>query len=166
MRYWPGAQWRKDPSPSTCLLSKLELLGLCVTQGSSCVPSAWVLAGMLAAQWGLFRGSARLPLAGLALCSPCFCPWLLPALGVSPGPACSSPTPCWHCGGSGTAGLVPHNLLDKAASKMAIEDFTCGQGTKTENKPFSCRKPLLGSAENFTVYIKNSIRFPKFKFSK
>ncbi|XP_071431336.1 P2X purinoceptor 5 isoform X1 [Pithys albifrons albifrons] len=28
------------------------------------------------------------------------------------------------------------------------------------------KKPLLGSAENFTVYIKNSIRFPKFKFSK
>ncbi|XP_040473442.1 P2X purinoceptor 5 isoform X7 [Falco naumanni] len=27
-------------------------------------------------------------------------------------------------------------------------------------------KPLLGSAENFTVYIKNSIHFPKFKFSK
>ncbi|KAM7139559.1 LOW QUALITY PROTEIN: P2X purinoceptor 5 [Macrochelys suwanniensis] len=28
------------------------------------------------------------------------------------------------------------------------------------------RKPLLVNAENFTVYIKNSIRFPKFKFSK
>ncbi|NWI95553.1 P2RX5 protein, partial [Pitta sordida] len=28
------------------------------------------------------------------------------------------------------------------------------------------KKPLLGSAENFTVYIKNSIRFPKFGFSK
>ncbi|XP_077168034.1 P2X purinoceptor 5 isoform X1 [Paroedura picta] len=28
------------------------------------------------------------------------------------------------------------------------------------------RKPLLANAENFTVYIKNSIRFPKFKFSK
>ncbi|XP_077692654.1 P2X purinoceptor 5 isoform X1 [Eretmochelys imbricata] len=27
-------------------------------------------------------------------------------------------------------------------------------------------KPLLANAENFTVYIKNSIRFPKFKFSK
>ncbi|OCT91145.1 P2X purinoceptor 5 [Xenopus laevis] len=26
--------------------------------------------------------------------------------------------------------------------------------------------PLLGKAENFTVYIKNSIRFPKFDFSK
>ncbi|XP_063811900.1 P2X purinoceptor 5 isoform X1 [Pseudophryne corroboree] len=26
--------------------------------------------------------------------------------------------------------------------------------------------PLLGKAENFTVYIKNSIRFPKFAFSK
>ncbi|NXI56248.1 P2RX5 protein, partial [Chloroceryle aenea] len=28
------------------------------------------------------------------------------------------------------------------------------------------KKPLLACAENFTVYIKNSIRFPKFKFSK
>ncbi|XP_068271454.1 P2X purinoceptor 5 isoform X2 [Nyctibius grandis] len=28
------------------------------------------------------------------------------------------------------------------------------------------KKPLLANAENFTVYIKNSIRFPKFKFSK
>ncbi|KAG8450403.1 hypothetical protein GDO86_002891, partial [Hymenochirus boettgeri] len=28
------------------------------------------------------------------------------------------------------------------------------------------KKPLLGKAENFTVYIKNSIRFPKFDFSK
>ncbi|XP_034883394.1 P2X purinoceptor 5 isoform X3 [Mirounga leonina] len=27
-------------------------------------------------------------------------------------------------------------------------------------------KPLLGKAENFTVYIKNFIRFPKFNFSK
>ncbi|CAJ0952008.1 unnamed protein product [Ranitomeya imitator] len=26
--------------------------------------------------------------------------------------------------------------------------------------------PLLGKAEDFTVYIKNSIRFPKFNFSK
>ncbi|KAM4700258.1 P2X purinoceptor 5 isoform 1-T1 [Discoglossus pictus] len=28
------------------------------------------------------------------------------------------------------------------------------------------KTPLLGKAENFTVYIKNSIRFPKFNFSK
>ena len=28
------------------------------------------------------------------------------------------------------------------------------------------RKPLLGEAEDFTVYIKNFIRFPKFNFSK
>ncbi|XP_071620999.1 P2X purinoceptor 5 isoform X6 [Heliangelus exortis] len=28
------------------------------------------------------------------------------------------------------------------------------------------KKPLLANAENFTVYIKNSVRFPKFKFSK
>nr|XP_006138748.1 P2X purinoceptor 5 isoform X1 [Pelodiscus sinensis] len=33
-------------------------------------------------------------------------------------------------------------------------------------KKFKPKKPLLASAENFTVYIKNSIRFPKFKFSK
>lgn len=29
-----------------------------------------------------------------------------------------------------------------------------------------CRKPLLGKAEDFTIYIKNFIRFPKFNFSK
>lgn len=34
------------------------------------------------------------------------------------------------------------------------------------HQAFSSRTPLLASAENFTVYIKNSIRFPKFKFSK
>ncbi|XP_053562074.1 P2X purinoceptor 5 isoform X2 [Bombina bombina] len=28
------------------------------------------------------------------------------------------------------------------------------------------KTPLLGKAENFTVYIKNSVRFPKFNFSK
>lgn len=28
------------------------------------------------------------------------------------------------------------------------------------------RKPLLGKAEDFTIYIKNFIRFPKFNFSK
>ncbi|KAM9031551.1 LOW QUALITY PROTEIN: P2X purinoceptor 5-like [Sarcophilus harrisii] len=31
---------------------------------------------------------------------------------------------------------------------------------------WTCRKPLLGKAEDFTVYIKNSICFPKFRFSK
>ncbi|KAG7279370.1 hypothetical protein CRUP_001278 [Coryphaenoides rupestris] len=30
----------------------------------------------------------------------------------------------------------------------------------------SCREPLLSGAENFTVYIKNFVRFPKFEFSK
>lgn len=44
-------------------------------------PSAWVLAGMLAAQCR--RGLCKALLAGLALCSPCFPPWLFPALGVS-----------------------------------------------------------------------------------
>lgn len=28
------------------------------------------------------------------------------------------------------------------------------------------RKPLLGKAEDFTIYIKNFIHFPKFNFSK
>lgn len=28
------------------------------------------------------------------------------------------------------------------------------------------RVPLLGKAENFTVYIRNFIKFPKFDFSK
>uniref|UniRef100_A0A8C0EHR1 P2X purinoceptor n=1 Tax=Bubo bubo TaxID=30461 RepID=A0A8C0EHR1_BUBBB len=45
--------------------------------------------------------------------------------------------------------------------------FSMWAGYKRKaDKPFSFRKPLLASAENFTVYIKNSIRFPKFKFSK
>ncbi|KAM4567144.1 P2X purinoceptor 5-like [Odontesthes bonariensis] len=34
---------------------------------------------------------------------------------------------------------------------------------ETNSKP---RKPLLTSAENFTIYIKNFIQFPKFTFSK
>nr|XP_060612823.1 P2X purinoceptor 5 [Anolis sagrei ordinatus] len=35
-----------------------------------------------------------------------------------------------------------------------------------EEKKSRPKKPLLANAENFTVYIKNSIRFPRFKFSK
>lgn len=31
---------------------------------------------------------------------------------------------------------------------------------------FLSREPLLSEAENFTIYIKNFIRFPKFEFSK
>lgn len=31
---------------------------------------------------------------------------------------------------------------------------------------FTSREPLLSEAENFTIYIKNFIRFPKFEFSK
>lgn len=31
---------------------------------------------------------------------------------------------------------------------------------------FVSREPLLSEAENFTIYIKNFIRFPKFEFSK
>lgn len=47
VRYWPGAQWRKDPSPSTWpsyAVSKLELLGFCVARGGFWVLSAWMLA--------------------------------------------------------------------------------------------------------------------------
>lgn len=47
MKYWPGAQWRKDPSPSTwlsCAVSRLESLGFCVIEGGFWVPSAWALA--------------------------------------------------------------------------------------------------------------------------
>lgn len=47
VRYWPGAQWRKGPSPSTWpsyAVSKLELLGFCVAQGGFWVLSAWMLA--------------------------------------------------------------------------------------------------------------------------
>lgn len=115
MRYWPGAQWRKNPSPSMCLVCKLELLGLCATQGSSCVPYAWVLAGMSLLDW------PSAPPASLPGCSQLSgCPLNLHA-------------PPW---GSGTAGLVPSNLLDEAASKVAIQDFIHGQGSKRTNSSF------------------------------
>lgn len=41
-----------------------------------------------------------------------------------------------------------------------------GQGLLDRLSILIFRKPLLGKAEDFTVYIKNFIRFPKFNFSK
>ncbi|XP_041338724.1 P2X purinoceptor 5 isoform X3 [Pyrgilauda ruficollis] len=82
---------------------------------------------------------------------------------------------------------IPDALCDKDMDCLEGEAVVAGNGVKTgrclkdrgstrgtceilawcpvekRSKP---KKPLLGSAENFTVYIKNSIRFPKFKFSK
>ncbi|XP_036251019.1 P2X purinoceptor 5 isoform X1 [Molothrus ater] len=82
---------------------------------------------------------------------------------------------------------IPDALCDKDTDCLEGEAVVAGNGVKTgrclkdrgstrgtceilawcpvekRSKP---KKPLLGSAENFTVYIKNSIRFPKFKFSK
>uniref|UniRef100_A0A8D0L3F9 Integrin subunit alpha E n=1 Tax=Sphenodon punctatus TaxID=8508 RepID=A0A8D0L3F9_SPHPU len=54
---------------------------------------------------------------------------------------------CWKVGGniSGTCEILAWCPVEK------------------KGKP---KKPLLANAENFTVYIKNSIRFPKFRFSK
>nr|XP_010299671.1 PREDICTED: P2X purinoceptor 5 isoform X2 [Balearica regulorum gibbericeps] len=82
---------------------------------------------------------------------------------------------------------IPDALCDKDGDCPAGEAVVAGNGVKTgrclkdgdsikgtceilawcpvekRSKP---NTPLLASAENFTVYIKNSIRFPKFKFSK
>ncbi|NXO36145.1 P2RX5 protein, partial [Locustella ochotensis] len=82
---------------------------------------------------------------------------------------------------------IPDALCDKDTDCLEGKAVVAGNGVKTgrclkdrgstrgtceilawcpvekRSKP---KKPLLGSAENFTVYIKNSIRFPKFKFSK
>lgn len=41
-----------------------------------------------------------------------------------------------------------------------------GRASWTDSPGLVFRKPLLGKAEDFTVYIKNFIRFPKFNFSK
>ena len=41
-----------------------------------------------------------------------------------------------------------------------------GQGFLTGCPGLVFRKPLLGKAEDFTIYIKNFIRFPKFNFFK
>ncbi|XP_030328681.1 P2X purinoceptor 5 isoform X1 [Strigops habroptila] len=82
---------------------------------------------------------------------------------------------------------IPDALCYKDRDCVAGEAVVAGNGVKTgrclkdrdsirgtceilawcpvekRSKP---KKPLLASAENFTVYIKNSVRFPKFKFSK
>ncbi|XP_075575559.1 P2X purinoceptor 5 isoform X3 [Pelecanus crispus] len=82
---------------------------------------------------------------------------------------------------------IPDGLCDKDGDCPAGETVVAGNGVKTgrclkgtdsirrtceilawcpvekRSKP---TKPLLASAENFTVYIKNSVRFPKFNFSK
>ncbi|XP_027646878.2 P2X purinoceptor 5 isoform X2 [Falco peregrinus] len=82
---------------------------------------------------------------------------------------------------------IPSALCYKDEDCLAGEAVVAGNGVKTgrcvkdrdsirgtceilawcpvekRSKP---KKPLLASAENFTVYIKNSIHFPKFKFSK
>ncbi|NWV40647.1 P2RX5 protein, partial [Grantiella picta] len=82
---------------------------------------------------------------------------------------------------------IPDALCDKDTDCLEGKAVVAGNGVKTgrclkdrdstrgtceilawcpvekRSKP---KKPLLASAENFTVYIKNSIRFPKFKFSK
>ncbi|XP_037666567.1 P2X purinoceptor 5 isoform X2 [Choloepus didactylus] len=92
--------------------------------------------------------------------------------------------------------VTPNQRQDTCAESEGIPDAVCsedsdcptgeavvaGNGVKTgrctergtceifawcpveaKSKPV---KPLLGKAEDFTVYIKNSIRFPKFNFSK
>uniref|UniRef100_A0A8C3UK63 P2X purinoceptor n=1 Tax=Catharus ustulatus TaxID=91951 RepID=A0A8C3UK63_CATUS len=67
---------------------------------------------------------------------------------------------------------IPDALCDKDTDCLEGEAVVAGNGKGSVPvwvwcpSEASAWKPLLGSAENFTVYIKNSIRFPKFKFSK
>ncbi|XP_073473003.1 P2X purinoceptor 5 isoform X1 [Aquarana catesbeiana] len=82
---------------------------------------------------------------------------------------------------------IPDAICTKDSDCPEGEPVIAGNGVKTgrclnkeENTTGTCeifawcplekkkklRAPLLGKAENFTVYIKNSIRFPKFNFSK
>lgn len=63
----------------------------------------------------------------------------------------------------GSHSCIYHSrLLNRRLTDMLAVRNT----TNLSNPSFLSRKPLLANAENFTVYIKNSIRFPKFKFSK
>ena len=127
MRYWPGAQWRKDPSPSTwppCAVSKLELLGLCVAQGGFWVPSAWTLVECWLLQCRRELCTApRHDRPPAPLLGSLAAPGLVPALMASPRPARSSPAPCWQCGESSTAGLAP-----RAVCKMTIQILARRQG--------------------------------------
>uniref|UniRef100_A0A8C9GCI7 P2X purinoceptor n=1 Tax=Pavo cristatus TaxID=9049 RepID=A0A8C9GCI7_PAVCR len=82
---------------------------------------------------------------------------------------------------------IPDALCDEDEDCPAGQAVVAGNGVKTgrclrdrDSIRGSCevlawcpvekrskpKKPLLASAENLTVFIKNSIRFPKFKFSK
>ncbi|XP_039576840.1 P2X purinoceptor 5 isoform X5 [Passer montanus] len=100
---------------------------------------------------------------------------------------CSEPSRTCPEGQRHESASIPDALCDKDTDCQEGEAVVAGNGVKTgrclkdrgstrgtceilawcpvekRSKP---KKPLLGSAENFTVYIKNSIRFPKFKFSK
>ncbi|XP_074153854.1 P2X purinoceptor 5 isoform X4 [Sminthopsis crassicaudata] len=49
---------------------------------------------------------------------------------------------------------------------MAVAPVRFLPGAPWRSQPSPRKKPLLGKAEDFTVYIKNSICFPKFNFSK
>ncbi|XP_006079752.1 P2X purinoceptor 5 isoform X1 [Bubalus kerabau] len=55
-----------------------------------------------------------------------------------------------------------HCLREGSAQKGTCEIFAWCP-VETRSRP---TKPLLGEAKDFTVYIKNFIRFPKFNFSK
>ncbi|KFW80084.1 P2X purinoceptor 5 isoform X2 [Phalacrocorax carbo] len=82
---------------------------------------------------------------------------------------------------------IPDALCHTDGDCLAGEAVVAGNGVKTGRclkarestrgtceilawcpveKRYKPKKALLASAENFTVYIKNSIRFPKFNFSK
>ncbi|KAL7838105.1 hypothetical protein AOLI_G00265090 [Acnodon oligacanthus] len=92
-------------------------------------------------------------------------------------------TPNQRLGFCAESPKVPDGLCSSSADCMEGETVTAGHGVKTGrcmNETSTCEihgwcpvehsdtplEPLLQKAENFTIYIKNFIRFPKFDFSK
>ncbi|XP_017570386.1 P2X purinoceptor 5 [Pygocentrus nattereri] len=92
-------------------------------------------------------------------------------------------TPNQRLGFCAESQKVPDGLCSSSADCVEGETVIAGHGVKTGrcmNETGTCEihgwcpvehshtpsKPLLGKSENFTIYIKNFIRFPKFDFSK
>lgn len=80
-----------------------------------------------------------------------------------------APGPCQHDQINGLA-KAPGDPGGRQASALS-QAWGMYRGNRGRASWTGCpglvfRKPLLGKAEDFTVYIKNFIRFPKFNFSK
>uniref|UniRef100_A0A669BU86 P2X purinoceptor n=1 Tax=Oreochromis niloticus TaxID=8128 RepID=A0A669BU86_ORENI len=81
-------------------------------------------------------------------------------------------TPNQRLGFCAESSKVPDGRCETDDDCMEGEPVTAGHGEGCSlhfsHLPvsFVSREPLLSDAENFTIYIKNFIRFPKFEFSK